>query len=234
MILLFSKVEGESAMLDSIKMAKLDWLAVKSYMKQMILSYLMITVILVTTLPYMLNVIYFIYGSTFLIYPFMVAEQNGMEKFYKMVAITKKGRVGSKYLEAILCLGITVALLIPINIIIYNIEEVKPSIYLLAGMLLIGVLFYCIVTSIQLPCCFKWGYAKSKVISMIMPIAIGIGVPALFYVLTRFMAKEEVWQLVDKIGDFIANNASGIFLGSLLIGGLSLFISYRVALKVCQ
>lgn len=234
MILLFSQVEGENSMLDSIKMVKLDCLTVKGYTKQILLSYLMLTIVISTTLPYMLNVVYFVCGSSFLIYPFMVAEQNGMDKFYTTVSTTKQGMIGSKYLESILYLMITIVVLIPINILIYTMSGETLSLYLLIGTLLIGMMFYCIVTSIQIPCCFKWGYAKSKVINMILPIAIGIGIPSLFYILTKFITKEELWKLMNEIGYFVASNTTEIFIGSFLLGGLSLLISYKISFEICR
>ncbi|MGL5676576.1 MAG: ABC-2 transporter permease [Cellulosilyticaceae bacterium] len=221
-------------MVDSIKLIKLDCLSIKGHLKQMLLSYLMITVVLIGTVPYMLNMVYFVLASSFLIYPFMVEEQNNMSYFHKMIAITKKKRVQSKYLEAILAVGIMILMIIPMNMLMYHTLQEGMSYYLFAGMALIGVLFFCMIVGIQIPCCFKWGYAKSRFIGMIMPIIIGFGIPTVVLLLSKLMPKEEVFAMIDKMAVVLTEHTPEIMLVSLLIGAVSLSISYTISLKVAK
>ena len=83
-------------MAESIKLVKLDFMIIKQYWKEIVMSGLMLTIILGSTMPLILNVVLFLVANTLLSYPFIVQEKDKMDKFYSIIAVSKVDILKSK------------------------------------------------------------------------------------------------------------------------------------------
>ncbi|MBU3810062.1 MAG: ABC-2 transporter permease [Candidatus Niameybacter stercoravium] len=95
-----------------------------------------------------------------------------------------------------------VIFLIPLNLFIqYGIKEevTTETILLLAS---IGVLLYGGVVAIQIPCYFKWGYTKSKMITAILPVVIGLGTPIVVIGGSKLLGEDVFRNLLGYIETF--------------------------------
>ncbi|MEG2338923.1 MAG: ABC-2 transporter permease [Clostridium sp.] len=219
-------------MRDSIQVIKLDLLTIKSYWRQIVLSYLFVSLAVMPGLPQSVNVIYFVLTSAFLMYPFMVAQQNGLNKLYSIIAIQPKTIVRAKYLSALGGMSITILLLGPTNLFINKVMKVPISLCMTIGIILLGITLYCLVVAIQLPYCFKYGYAKAKVITMILPIGIGFGIPGIAFIATRVLGKEVTLEFLESGIGFVADHYVGIGAGCLLLSALVMLLSYGISLRI--
>ena len=83
-------------MTESIKLVKLDFMIIKQYWKEIVMSGLMLTIILGSTMPLVLNVVIFLVANTLLSYPFIVQEKDKMDKFYSIIAVSKEDILKSR------------------------------------------------------------------------------------------------------------------------------------------
>lgn len=115
---------------------------------------------------------------------------------------------------------------------IYTVFKVETSIYITLGFILLGILLYSLVVSIQLPYCFKYGYAKAKFITILLPILIGFGVPSVAFIAKKF------WGHIDYISrftqgyTFLTSNFTSLALICILLSTAFLSASYFVSLKI--
>lgn len=232
MRLLFSQVGEVRNMRDSIKMMQLDFLTVKKYIKQILLSALFASIIVIPTLPQAVNVIIFVFASYFMMYPFMIAEQNGLDKLYSILPCEPHAMVKAKYLTALVYLVSTVIILIPINGILFSILKEKISLEIVLACAVVGIMMYSLVVSIQLPCCFKFGYAKAKILNMILPLGIGFGVPAIVFLAQKFLNQNDFDLMMESISNIIEYYYLEIGIGCIVCSIVFLVISYLITLKV--
>lgn len=219
-------------MTESIKLVKLDFMIIKQYWKEIVMSGLMLTIILGSTMPLVLNVVLFLVANTLLSYPFIVQEKDKMDKFYSIIAVSKVDILKSKYLSTLVYMMMIVIFLIPLNLFIkYGIkEEVTTETILLWAS--IGVLLYGFVAAIQIPCYFKWGYTKSKMITVIFPVAIGFGTPIVVIGGSKLLGEDVFKNLLGDIGSFLNTHHSAIILGCLTVGIICFTISYYISKRI--
>ena len=221
-------------MADSIKMMKLDWLSLKRYIKQMVFSLAIITLVFLTSDTTLLNVVYFVVVSMLMTYPFMIEEQHGMVRFYAMIATSKKERVRARYLEALIGIGVVTGMIAVVNMIKSLISQAPIDKGLFITLWGVGVICYAVVISIGFPCCFKWGYGASKIILMVLPIGIGFGIPAIAYI-CKFFVPESAFRAVEaQVEVFLTANTGAVPLAALFFCVISFFISYCISKKIAK
>ena len=221
-------------MRDSIKMMQLDFLTVKKYIKQIVLSALFASIIVMPTLPQAINVIRFVFASYFMMYPFMIAEQNGLDKLYSILPCEPHAIVKAKYLTALVYLASTVIILIPINSVLFSILKEKISLEIVLACAVVGIMMYSVVVAIQLPCCFKFGYAKAKILNMVLPLGIGFGVPAIVFVAQKFLSQNDFEIIMENMSNIIQSSYYEIAIGCIAFSIIALVLSHIISLKICR
>ncbi|MEG0712889.1 MAG: ABC-2 transporter permease, partial [Niameybacter sp.] len=203
-------------MTESIKLMKLDLMMTKKYWKEMLFAGAIISVSILPNVPILLNIIMFMFANTLLGYPFMIQEKDKMDKFYSIIAVTKKEIVRSKYLLTLFYMVIIGTALILINLILYYVVKVEVDLrgaLLLIGM---GMLLYSGVAALQLPCYFKWGYSKSRMITAILPILVGVGVPGVVLGGAKLLGKEQLLDIGRNMARFISNQYNVLLIGMVI------------------
>ena len=219
-------------MTESIKLVKFDLMITKNYWKEMIFAGIILTIAILPNLPLALNIVLFMMGNALLGYPFMIAQKDRLDKFYSIIAITKEDFVKSKYLMAFMYMMATLLVLVPLNLIMYYIMKVEMNFFITIFLISIGIFLYSVVAAIQIPCYLKWGYAKAKIITTILPILIGLGVPIVVITGNKLIGKEKMIMVGNVIIEILSQNLSLIvflFMGIII---LSYYISYRISRKV--
>ncbi|MHC1747172.1 MAG: ABC-2 transporter permease [Cellulosilyticaceae bacterium] len=219
-------------MLESIKLVKLDCLTMKNYYKQIIGSYLIVGIAIIPNVPFVINILYFIIGAVFLNYPFMLAEQNNMANLYNTLPITKQQIVRAKYVSLIIyALGILL-MLIPVNALFYIFLNTNTLFLKIMSTLVIGISLYVIVGSIQIPCYLKFGYAKAKIVAMVLPVIIGIGIPVGVLFIKKIFGKELMNLGIQSVTILMEQYfiVLIVLLGTIAI--LSMIVSYCIAKKI--
>ena len=219
-------------MTESIKLMKLDVMMTKYYWKEMLVALLILTISIGINMPIILNVILFLCANTMLSYPFIIQEKDRMDKFYSTLAVSKLDILRSKYLSALFYMVVIIIVLIPLNLIIYYGMKVEASFQVILLLTSIGMLCYSGVAAIQLPCYFKWGYTKSKLITVALPMAIGAGVPVIVIGGAKFLGKENMIELGGSMVQFFVRHNSAIVLGILVLAVICLGISYQISRKI--
>lgn len=218
-------------MQECIKLLKLDWMLIKQYRKELVMFILMLTIIIGSTLPLMLNIIVFLLINNLISYPFIIEEKDKMDKFYSMIAVSREDILKNKYLSILIYVLMILIILIPINIII---QSSKPAItgeniILYASL---GVLLSTFIASIQIPCYLKWGYSRSKMITMVLPILIGFGIPLIVVGGSKLVGRK-IFKNILENGMYMLNNYYElIVLGCLLLSIICYIVSYLVSRKI--
>lgn len=219
-------------MTESIKLIRIDFMMIKNYWKEMLFATVILMVALLPNMPLALNIIVFIAGNTLLSYPFMIQEKDRMDKFYSIIAVSKTDIVRSKYLTVIFYIILFSTLLIPFNVMLYYIMKIDLSVLSSLFLISIGILLYSVVASIQLPCYFKWGYTKSKVIMIVLPMAIGFGVPIIVIGGAKLIGEDELLYLVSTMGGVLQTYSSMIICVVLVLAGVCLGVSYYISNRI--
>ena len=219
-------------MIESIKLIKLDLMITKNYLKELVFAGIILTIAILPNIPLALNIVLFIMGNTLLGYPFMIAEKDRLDKFYSIIAITKEEFIRGKYFMAIMYIMLMGLVLVPLNLMMYYVMKVEMNFFITIFLISIGILLYSIVAAIQIPCYFKWGYAKTKIITAILPFLIGLGVPIVVITGSKLIGEEKMLKL-GKVSMTIASQNLGLIcIGILVIIILGFSISYRISRKV--
>ena len=220
-------------MQECIKLFKLDWMLIKQYRKEVVMFILMLTIIIGSTLPFMLNIIIFLLINNLISYPFIIEEKDKMDKFYSMIAVNREDILKSKYLSILIYILIILLILIPINIII---QSSKPAIIITRETILlyasIGVLLSTFIASIQIPCYLKWGYSQSKMITMILPIAIGFGIPIIVVGGSKLIGREILKNVLEDGMYMLNHHYDFVVLVCLLVSIICYVVSYLVSRKI--
>ena len=219
-------------MTESIKLMRLNLMMTKYYWKDILLAVIIFTIALLPNIPLVLNIVLFIAANTLLSYPFMIEEKDKMDKFYSIIAVTKKDIIKSKYLMAIFYMLMISVFLIPFNLMLYYVMKVKLSFLGVLLLISIGMFLYSVVSAIQLPCYFKWGYARTKIITIVLPFLIGLGVPIVVVTGRLLVGKEMMFHIGEIITGFLMNHYS-LLIGSIGVGViLSFYLSYKISKKI--
>lgn len=217
---------------ESIKLVKLDLMIVKKYWKEMVMTGLILAVSIGLSMPLLLNMILFLVSNTLLSYPFIIQEKDNMDKFYSIIAVTKLDIVRSKYLSALLYMLVISVCLIPINVFVQGSIKGGNSMLTILLLLSMGVLLYSVVAAIQIPCYFKWGYTKSKIITIVLPMAIGVGIPIMVVGVAKLMGESVLINIVEYMIGVFSTHCSTIILGCLILAVVCLISSYFVSKSV--
>lgn len=219
-------------MAESIKLVKLDLMIIKKYWKEMVMTGLILSVSIGINMPFLLNIILFLVSNTLLSYPFIIQEKDKMDKFYSIIAVSKLDIVRSKYLSALFYMLVISICLIPVNLLGQHSIKGENSTLIILLLSSMGVLLYSVVAAIQLPCYFKWGYTKSKVITIILPMVIGLGIPMIVVGVDKLMGEHVLINRVEYMIGFLSTHCSTIILGCLILAIVCLVSSYFVSKRV--
>ena len=122
-------------------------------------------------------------------------------------------------------------ILVPINIILQLSQSAitREAILLYAS---IGVLLSTFIASIQIPCYLKWGYSQSKMITMILPIAIGFGIPIIVVGGSKLIGREILKNVLEDGMHMLNNHYDIVILGCLLVSITCYIVSYLVSRRI--
>jgi hypothetical protein len=219
-------------MRDSIRFMYLDFLSIKDYLQKIILSFIFVVAILSFSNPSIINIVFFVFGINLLAYPFILEEQNHLDKFYGMLPLTKKDRIRGRYFLTIgygLFMGLV---LLVINFCIYSLGKTNFSYQETSLLMGIGYLLYFIFSAIELPILLKWGYTKARMVILFLPFTVGVGVPAVVTAVKSSIGKDEFSILADKIGGAIATNMGEIGAVCAVVSIIVMLFSYGCALRI--
>jgi hypothetical protein len=209
----------------------LDFLSMKHYLQKIVLSFIFITFAVSSSNPSILNIIFFVFGINLLAYPFILEEQNHLDKFYGMLPVRKKDRVRGRYILT-LAYGILIAIILSVmNYVMYYLGKTDFSYeeaYLLMG---IGYLLYFVLAAVELPILLKWGYAKTRMFIIFLPFLIGFGVPGIIAVVRGSIGKDALMQLTYQITQQIINNRVSIGGACIVVSAFAMLLSYGCAMR---
>ncbi|MCL2703379.1 MAG: ABC-2 transporter permease [Defluviitaleaceae bacterium] len=220
-----------------VKMAALDWLAMKVYLKFLfpMLFFVFLGGLGSSLIIVSISVWLFTGMST---YPFAVEEKGELNKLYLTLPVKKRDIVAGRYfLSFIILIG---SILIGIGCMFmvnnYNIPFFTfTNKYLLNGTLLItviavGYLLYAVLVLCNFPLLFTLGYLKGKYLTIVIQIIIFLG--GLF---SFTLLENRSESPVEKFLNFAAENmvlVNGmIFITATVILALSYIICVKVYSK---
>lgn len=219
-------------MKESISLIRLDFLTMKPYYKQILCGYGIVGIAIIPNFPVLISIMCFILGAMFLNYPFMLSEKNDMDKLYKILPVRKNDIINAKYLSLVFY-GLLIGLfLIPVNFIVHRYLIPDIAINYLFVILLVGLCIYLIVGSIQIPCYLKYGFAKARMVAMVLPVLIGTVIP-LVVVTTRKLCGKAAVTDYSKIIQVYLREKLGVFtMWLVLLTAISIIISYLWSKKI--
>lgn len=156
---------------DILKVIKIDYISIKPYFTLKNLFLFAFAAFL--PLFFSKNVLSFTFVAFFIVmlylpYPFLVSETSGLEKMYRMFAISNKNFVRGRYGFGLLngFLGISLAFIIT-SIISLFIKEKDLLIKEIGFITSAFYLVYIMLLSLQYPLMFKLDYKKARQLSVI-------------------------------------------------------------------
>lgn len=159
--------------------------------------------------------------------PFEIDSNEKLDKFYKILPISPKDYVFSRYIFLLLLGIIGIGITLGIKSIIFLIWKnhfYKPHVFIEA--LIIGLVFYMLILTIQLPMYYKYGSIKAKLFSLI-PIL-------LILCIFSFFSYEEVFSSLTRMLPFVKNKVLASQGIALIISILLMRISYYNSIKIIK
>lgn len=160
-------------------------------------------------------------------YPFSISEKNGLDTLYATLSINRKTIVKGRYLFALSCEVVCVALTILFSWIMTLFIEIKFD---FAGTLfslsLLSSVFSLLV-AIQFPVYFKYGYSKAKFLALVPLFIVFIGIIQL-PLLTRLLSIEFEWSNIS----FAASDIPVVMYVPVIIGLALLWLSCILSSRI--
>lgn len=205
--------------------AKLDFCLVRPYLKGFRLSLVMAVALVVINRSLTFGVTFTVIISTMLIaYPFSISENNGVDKLYGVLPVSKKHLVIGRYLYTCL-IGLLIPLLASvIYSILLRILGVTVSLPEICAAAVLGLAVFSFYTAFQLPGFYKYGSVQGKAFMYVPLICYGI----LMFALFKF---DSAMELAFA---FITGNPVVTAIAVLLICAASYWLSILVSIRVVQ
>lgn len=210
-------------MTDILRSTRLDTYLLKYYKKSICFT-ILIPVVFVLINRSLLSGISF--SMTFMAmtsgYTFSISEKNDMNRLYGILPVSKSDMVIGRYL-LLLCMGIfTLLFSLILESIVLNALHVSVTgkDVLLSG--LVGIIFYIIYISFQLPGYYKLGSIRGRVFMYI---------PVLGFLLTLFILDKkntDMSQALQFINDNTVLFIICLLLVLLIIYGISILVSTMI------
>ena len=168
-------------------------------------------------------------GPLFVSYPFAVGEKSNLDALYLILSIGRKTVVLGRYFFALslnVCAVIFSFIFAMAGLFTARIANFGNRHGEAFWMVLLLAALVAVIQAIQLPIFFKFGYAKSKFLSLI----------PFFVILTGWSVFVSMGSDIDFLGNFtgfLINtlSTSGIIALGVLVLLLLIFVSYRLSLS---
>lgn len=203
-----------------IKMTKLDFITMKSQfwayvslLLIMVLFWMMGSSVIILCVSASLFVALFSYTI------FSLQEKNKLDRLYGSVSVTVKDIVLGRYIFAFLNFLLSLLAIIVLYLVTALFQNEVLQINDIAIGVSLALLFFSVVTGVQMPMFFKMGYTKAKIWSLVPFVAATILI---------ILARPLLYSLSGII-KFVLSNQSILIIGCILASCIILFVSYRVS-----
>ncbi|WP_105301824.1 ABC-2 transporter permease [Anaerococcus marasmi] len=209
--------------MDIRKLIKLDYISIKPYFTLKNLLIMTILAFVYTKLmnsPSMIISITMIFAMLFSSYPFLIGENSGIDGLYRIFGINPKDVVIGRFTLAGLIYIATSIIGIIYYILLTLVSDLvfTKEIFL---FILTNFLVYGLITSIQYPIFFKYGYTKAKTFAFLPMFIIGI-----LGILGGFLIED-----LDSVFNFIDSHIE-LFLGiSIIVVIIVILLSIILSIK---
>ena len=209
--------------MDIKRLIKLDIISIKPYFTLKNLIFMTILALFYMKLmdsPHVMMSITMVFAMIYSSYPFLVGENSGIDGLYKIFSIDNKDIIIGRYILAGILYIATSLVGIIFYLIITSIKNIPLSIDILIT-LAINFIVYAIITSLQYPIFFKYGYTKAKTLAFMPVFIIGIIAMAAGFFIKDF----------TKIIDFLEGNKTMIIISVIIIVIFIIYLSINLAIK---
>lgn len=194
--------------MDIRKLIKLDFISIKPYFtlkNLLIMTALAFVYTKLMNSPSMIISITMIFAMLFSSYPFLIGENSGIDGLYRIFGINSKDVVIGRFTLA----GLIYIATSIIGIIYYMLLTLVSDLVFTKEIflfILTNFLVYGLITSIQYPIFFKYGYTKAKTFAFLPIFIIGI-----LGMLGGFLIED-----LDSVFNFIDSHIE-LFLGIFIL-----------------
>lgn len=209
--------------MDIRKLIKLDFISIKPYFTLKNLLIMTVLAFVYTKLmnsPSMIISITMIFAMLFSSYPFLIGENSGIDGLYRIFGINPKDVVIGRFTLA----GLIYIATSIIGIIYYMLLTLVSDLVFTKEIflfILTNFLVYGLITSIQYPIFFKYGYTKAKTFAFLPIFIIGI-----LGMLGGFLIED-----LDSVFNFIDSHIE-LFLGiSIIVVIIVILLSIILSIK---
>ena len=209
--------------MDIRKLIKLDFISIKPYFTLKNLLIMTVLAFVYTKLmnsPSMIISITMIFAMLFSSYPFLIGENSGIDGLYRLFGINPKDVVIGRFTLA----GLIYIATSIIGIIYYMLLTLVSDLVFTKEIflfILTNFLVYGLITSIQYPIFFKYGYTKAKTFAFLPIFIIGI-----LGMLGGFLIED-----LDSVFNFIDSHIE-LFLGiSIIVVIIVILLSIILSIK---
>lgn len=155
-----------------INFVKLDFLTLKPYAKSIMMLPLLGIFMSVAMKTTSWLTTYFMVGIVMIVtYPFSISETNNMDILYATLPLNRRAIVRGRYAFALTSNILVCALTVVLSLILTAVLRLENSTSELIMTSAILLPLFSLITAIQFPLYFKWGYSKVKWVSM-MPFLV--------------------------------------------------------------
>ena len=211
----------------ALRFLKLDFITVKPYItwKNLFLI-LAVPVLLMFFTDAGVGMLFFLmgYGALFVSYPFAVGEQNGIDALYVTLNVRRKEVVLGRYLFALCTDVFTCAVGIACMAAVSVLKGIDLDWRTVFPVSCAALVFFSLVQAVQLPLFFRFGYAKSKILSMLPFLA----VPVFVFLYDRAY-KGEGARLLTELSSWIDANGLLALALAAIFWVFMMFVSYDVS-----
>lgn len=209
--------------MDIRKLIKLDFISIKPYFtlkNLLIMTALAFVYTKLMNSPSMIISITMIFAMLFSSYPFLIGENSGIDGLYRIFGINSKDVVIGRFTLA----GLIYIATSIIGIIYYMLLTLVSDLVFTKEIflfILTNFLVYGLITSIQYPIFFKYGYTKAKTFAFLPIFIIGI-----LGMLGGFLIED-----LDSVFNFIDSHIE-LFLGiSIIVVIIVILLSIILSIK---
>lgn len=209
--------------MDIKRLIKLDVISIKPYFtlkNLIIMTILSLFYMKLMDSPHVMMSITMMFAMIFSSYPFLVGENAGIDGLYKIFSINSKDVVVGRYILAGLLYIMTSLIGLFFYLIITLIKNTPINIDILITIA-INFAIYAIITSLQYPIFFKYGYTKAKTLALMPIFIIGIIVMAAGFFINDF----------SKLIDFLEGNKTAILISVIIFVIIIIYLSINLAIK---
>lgn len=159
--------------------------------------------------------------------PFEVDTNEKLDKFYGSLPVSKIDLISSRYGLMIIIGFIGIILSVFLRLILVMIfKKIVSSPSEIIISIILGMIFYVILISLQLPLYYKYGTIKVRLFSII---------PVIFYVLgASLYIYTDISNNLIEIIDYLKNNIWATIISILLVSVLVGYISFTISKNIVK